>query len=98
VPLGEAYLRPLPHTGRGVGLLTRGEVERTTGIEPAFSAWEAGETTSQVVFQAQIWPFEGLLLWLFRRVGACGGPGHLIKMASADVADDMRTQRLPLGA
>ena len=29
-----------PHTGRGVGLLTRGEVERTMGIEPAFSAWE----------------------------------------------------------
>ena len=73
-------------------------LERMTGIEPALSAWEAGETTSQVVFQAQIWPFEGLLLWLFRRVGACGGPGHLIKMASADVADDMRTQRLPLGA
>jgi hypothetical protein len=27
-----------PHTGRGVGRLTRGEVERTMGIEPAFSA------------------------------------------------------------
>lgn len=29
-----------PRTGRGVGLLTNGEVERTMGIEPAFSAWE----------------------------------------------------------
>jgi hypothetical protein len=29
-----------PRTGRGVGLLTKGEVERTMGIEPAFSAWE----------------------------------------------------------
>jgi hypothetical protein len=29
-------------------------LERMTGIEPALSAWEAGETTSQVVFQAQI--------------------------------------------
>jgi len=40
--------------------LIRGNaVERMTGIEPALSAWEAGESTSQEVFQAQTWSFEG---------------------------------------
>jgi hypothetical protein len=48
---------------------------------PSFSAWEAGKLTSQVVFQAQTWPFEGPVWWLFRRVGARGGPEQLIKMA-----------------
>jgi hypothetical protein len=55
-----------------------------TGIEPALSAWEAGEPTSQVVFQAQTWPFGGPGWWLFRMVGARGGPEQLIKMATAD--------------
>jgi hypothetical protein len=54
-----------------------------TGIEPALSAWEAGEPTSQVVFQAQKWPFEGPVWWLFRRIGARGGPEHLIKVATS---------------
>jgi hypothetical protein len=34
-------------------------MERMTGIEPALSAWEAGEPTRQGAFQAQTWPFEG---------------------------------------
>ena len=49
-------------------------LERMTGIEPALSAWEAGEPTSQVLYQAQIWSFESPVWWLFWRVGARGGP------------------------
>jgi len=41
-------------------------------LPPAFSAWEAGEPTSQGVFQAQARPFEGPFWWLIRRVGALG--------------------------
>jgi hypothetical protein len=77
--------------------LTRSVVlERMTGIEPALSAWEAAEPTSQVVFQAQMWPFDGSVWGLFRNVGARGGPEQLIKMASAGVADayDMRPSHL----
>ena len=53
-----------------------------TGIEPALSGWEAGEPTSQVVFHAQIWPFEARFAGLFGGVGARGGREQLIKMAS----------------
>ncbi len=67
----------------GKGRLTRGNsLERMTGIEPALSAWEAGESTRQVVFQAQTWPFEGPFRGFFRRVGARGGPEQLINMAT----------------
>jgi hypothetical protein len=40
-------------------MLFRGTARITwmTGIEPAPSAWEAGELTSQVLFQAHTWPF-----------------------------------------
>jgi hypothetical protein len=62
-------------------------LERMTGIEPALSAWEAGEPTSQVVFQAQTWPFGGPGWWLFRMVGARGGPEQLIKMATGQLPD-----------
>lgn len=50
-----------------------------TGIEPALSAWEAGEPTSHVVFQAQKWPFEGPVWWL----SGGSGPEHLIKVATS---------------
>jgi hypothetical protein len=63
--------------------LIRGNaVERMTGIEPALSAWEAGEPTVRWCFQAQRWPFEGPVWWLFRKAGARGGPGQLIKTAT----------------
>jgi hypothetical protein len=51
-----------------------------TGIEPALSAWEAGEPTFSWCFQTQRWPFGSPVWWLFRRVGARGGPEQLIKM------------------
>jgi hypothetical protein len=62
-------------------------LERMTGIEPALSAWEAGEPTSQVAFQAQIWPFEGTFGGLTGGLGARGGPEHLINLATANIAD-----------
>jgi len=71
----------------GKQFLTGGDPwERMTGIEPALSAWEAGEPTSQVVFQAQTWPF-GAWLVAFRRVGAREGPEQLIKMATGQLPE-----------
>lgn len=65
--------------------------------EQRFSAWEAGEPTNHVVFQAQMWPFEGAASWLFWRVGARRGPEQLIKIANADVANAyyVRPQPMP---
>jgi hypothetical protein len=73
----QAALRAVPRvTGPGRRpLLIRGNpLERMTGIEPALSAWEAGEPTVRWCFQAQRWPFEGPVWRLFRRAGARGGP------------------------
>lgn len=61
-----------------------------TGIEPALSAWEAGEPTSQVVFQAQTWPFEGTFGGLIGGLGARGGPEHLINMATCQHCRHLR--------
>jgi hypothetical protein len=44
-------------------------LERMTGIEPALSAWEAGEPTVRRCFQAQKWPFEGPVWRLFTDEG-----------------------------
>jgi hypothetical protein len=56
------------------GLASARCVERITGFEPALSAWEAGEPTSQVVFSGTdvtVWgPFGGLS----GGVGARGAP------------------------
>jgi hypothetical protein len=53
----------------------------------SFSAWEAGEPTSQEVFQAHTWPFEGPFGGFPGGVGARGGPEQLIKMATGNFAD-----------
>ena len=53
-----------------------------TGIEPALSAWEAGEPTVRWCFQAQTWGFEATFGAFFWRSGARGGPEKLIKMAT----------------
>jgi hypothetical protein len=67
-------------------------LERMTGIEPALSAWEANEPTSQGVFQAQARPFEGPFWWLIRRVGVRGGPEQLIKMATGQRGRRLRQE------
>src|SRR5512132_1053428 len=54
------------------------------------SAWEAGEPTSQVVFQAQTRPFGVPVWWLFWRVGARGGPEQLIKMTTGQRCRGLR--------
>src|SRR4029453_15728891 len=46
----------------------------------SLSVWEAGEPTTQVVFQAQTRPFGAPVWWLFWRVGARGGAEQFIKM------------------
>jgi hypothetical protein len=48
----------------------------------ALSAWDAGEPTSQEVFQAQTWPFEARLVAFLKKSGARGPPEKLIKMAT----------------
>jgi hypothetical protein len=57
----------LPHSNRDRG-----------DTEPPFSAWEAGEPTSQVVFQAQTWPFEGTFGGLTGGLGPVGGPSTAV--------------------
>ena len=63
------------------------KLERMTGIEPALSAWEAGEPTSQGVFHAQKSAFENQFCGVSAGVGARGGPEQLIKMATGQYAD-----------
>jgi hypothetical protein len=57
-------------------------VERMTGIEPALSAWEAGEPTSQRALHAQRSAFEDQICGGYANVGARVGPEKLIKMAT----------------
>jgi hypothetical protein len=65
----------------------------------ALSAWDAGEPTSQEVFQAQTGRLR-LVWWPSEGVGACGGPEKLIKMATCQRRRRLRLEAavLPLGA
>ena len=50
------------------------------------SAWEAGEPTSQVVFQTQRWPL-GALVGGFSGGSGPLGPEQLIRMATGQLPD-----------
>ena len=65
-------------------------LEQMTGIEPALSAWEAGEPTSPRVLHAQRSAFEDQFCGVSAGVGARGGP----RSASVSAACPRRALRL----